>query len=146
MQADKIGARHGNGTSRLRIVMWLCIAFSVGGVLYAIFFGVAADGGRGGALAVALTFAMLFLDRRTPKDYLEMELPPDPAAEKIPTQDGMLKAYLAEFATGHKQTRNAFAAMLDWEDRQKWPLAISSVTGTLFWGFGEIIASYFGAG
>ncbi len=142
---DRGGAHQGSGTGRLWLVMWLCIASSVGGVFYAIFLGVAADGGRGGALAVAITFAMLFLDRRTSKDYLEMQLPPDPAAKNIPTNDTALKAHLAGLATNQNQTRNAFAAMVDWGNRQKWPLAISSVIGTVFWGFGDVIAGFFGA-
>lgn len=142
---DQGGAHQGSGTGRLWLVMWLCIAVSVGGVLYAVFLGVADDGGRGGALAVAVTFAMLFLDRRTSKDYLEMQLPPDPAAKNIPTQDEALKAHLADMATNQIQTRNAFAAMLDWGDCQKWPLAFSSVIGTVFWGFGDLIAGFLGA-
>ena len=142
---DRGGAHHGSGTGRLWLVLICCIAFSVGGVIYAVFLGVAADGGRGGALAVAITFAMLFLDRRTSKDYLEMPLPADTAEKDIPTDDKALKAHLAGLATNQNQTRNAFAAMLDWGNRQKWPLAISSVIGTVFWGFGDIIAGCFGA-
>ncbi len=115
-QAD---TQKGSGTGRLRLVMCLCIACSVGGVMYAVFLGVAADGGRGGALAVAITFAMLFLDRRTSKDYLEMQLPLDQAAKNIPIEDEAIKAHLAEMATNQTQTRNAFAAMLDWGDSQK---------------------------
>lgn len=134
-----------SGTGRLWLAVAACIALGAGGVLYAVIFGAASDGGRGGALAVAVTFAMLFLDRRTSRDYLEMTLPPDPAAKTIPTHDAALKTYLATLNTDQKQTRNAFAVLLDWEDHRKWPLAISSVIGTVFWGFGDYIAGALGA-
>ena len=130
-----------SGTGRLWLVMCLCVVLSVGGVMYAVVFGDACDGGRGGALAVALTFAMLFLDRRTPTAYLEMALP---AAVDAPTNDP-LKSYLGELKTAANQTRNAVAAVLDWAARQRWPLAISSVVGTVFWGFGDVFAGWFGA-
>ena len=54
-----------DGKGRLLLVMVASIALSLAGIAYAVFWGVAADGGRGGALAVALTFIMLFVGRGT---------------------------------------------------------------------------------
>lgn len=61
--ASQMGEDTGNrsGTAWLILVMAGSIALSVGGIVYAIRWGTAADGGRGGAIAVAVTFAMLFL-------------------------------------------------------------------------------------
>ena len=74
-------------------VMALCILMSVSWTLYAAFWGDPADGGRGGAVAVALTFAMLFLDRGTAKNLLEVEIAPKKSAT-APTEDETLAAYL----------------------------------------------------
>ena len=69
------GRRMSDGTGKLILAMIGSIALSAAGVVYAVFGGVAADGGRGGALAVALTFFMLFMGRGTPEAALEVEIP-----------------------------------------------------------------------
>ena len=93
------------------------------------------DGGRGGALAVALTFAMLFLGRGTPEAALETPIPPgrsgvDPVAN--------LELEVA-------RVRNALASLLDWQRQEKLYLTISSVVGTVAWGFGDVLARICGA-
>ena len=128
---------------RLWLVMTVCIAASIMGVIYAVCCGDASDGG--GAVAVAITFGMLFLDRGTAKDLIEMELPTGPQASQVPASDTELKDYLASLATEEIKDRNTLAAMLDWQDKQKLPLAISSVVGTFFWGFGDVVAQCLGA-
>src|SRR3546814_8334038 len=72
-----------DGTAKLRAAMIAAIAVSIGGIAYAVLFGVAADGGRGGAIAVALTFFMFFMGRGTAEDALEARLPEtgDPAVD-----------------------------------------------------------------
>ena len=137
---------------RLWVVMGACIFVSTAWVIHAAFWGSPADGGRGGAVAVALTFAMLFLDRGTAKDLLERTLPPRQAADAFPDADERLKAGLndlaqkqAELIRSQTTNRNALAALLDWQDVQKWPLAISSVVGTVFWGFGDCFAAWLSA-
>ena len=41
--------------------------------------------------------------------------------------------------------RNAVAAMLDWNRKEKLYLTVSSVVGTLAWGFGDSVAKCLGA-
>ena len=121
-----------DGTGKLRAAMLAAIALSVGGVVFAVLFGCASDGGRGGAIAVALTFFMLFMGRSTAEHALEAPLPK--------TGDNSLDAN-AELA----RIRGAVAAMLDWSNKEKFYLTISSVVGTLAWGFGDVVAKAFGA-
>ncbi len=142
---EKRKAPRNSAVGRLRIVSGLCILLGIAGVVYAVFWGAAADGSRGGALAVALTFFMLFLDRGTAKDLLEADLPASQQVGEIPCSDAELTTYLAKLATEDTKDRNALAAMLDWQDEQKVPLALSSVTGTIFWGFGDVFARWFSA-
>ena len=125
-------ARPSEGTGKLVITMIAAIAMSIGGIAYAVLWGVAADGGRGGAVAVALTFFILFMGRGTAEAALEAELPKaaDPAEET---------------ALDLARIRNAVAAMLDWSHKEKIYLTVSSVVGTLAWGFGDIIALWLGA-
>ncbi len=107
------------------------VGLSAAGVGYAVFFGVVADGGRGGALAVALTFAMLFLGRGTAEAALEVNFPRD---------DGDLDSGLEA-----ARVRNALASMFDWQTKEKRYLTIASVVGTLVWGFGDVLAALLGA-
>lgn len=139
------GGRMSDGTGKLLLVMIGSVALSAAGVVYAVCCGVAADGGRGGALAVALTFYMLFVGRGTPKSALEVEIPVTaPSVEEAPleapgSQDpDKLKMEVA-------RVRNAIASMLDWQGKEKVYLTISSVVGTITWGFGDIFAAWFGA-
>jgi hypothetical protein len=129
--SDRTG-RLPQGTTKLVLTMVAAILFSLGGVVFAVRWGSVADGGRGGAIAVALTFLMLFLGRGTAEAALEAKLPE-------PTEDG--KKALLEVA----KVRNAVAAMLDWSGSEKLYLTISSVVGTLFWGFGDVAARWLGA-
>jgi len=118
----------------LRIVLTLALIASAGGVLYAVFLGTAADGGRGGALAVAISFFALFAARATPEDVLETK---DAAGRRVvetgpPVQRiGLLKT--------------SVATMLDSQRLEKIYLTGSSVTGTLVWGFGDVLARWLGA-
>ncbi len=120
------------GTGKLIAVMLGSLALSAGGVVYAIGTGVATDGQRGGALAVALTFFMLFAGRGTPEEALETEPPANLAASERPA---------FEIA----RLRAALASMLDWQSQEKVYLTVSSVIGTLAWGFGDWVAAWFGA-
>ncbi len=130
---------------RLKSVMIICVAVSVAGVAYAVWQDEAAAGGRGGALAVALTFAMLFLDRDTAKDIIETDLSSAAKDDHIPVDDDNLRTYLSTMRTEQAKTRNALATILDWQNKQKWPLAVSSIFGTVCWGFGDLFAQWFGA-
>lgn len=119
-----------DGTGKLRLTMIAAILLSVAGIVYAVRWGTAVDGGRGGAVAVALTFFMLFMGRGTAEDALDAEFP-----ERTPPPPDLLL----------KRVRNAVASMLDWSRKEKTYLTVSSVTGTLVWGFGDWLARWLGA-
>ena len=59
--AEPAKARWTRGEILLCLTMIAAVTLSAGGIGYAVCCGVAADGGRGGALALALTFLMFFL-------------------------------------------------------------------------------------
>lgn len=94
-----------------------------GGFAYAVFVsGMAADAGRGGAVAVALSFWILFQDHGSAKRaFDDQDLDPETS------------------------TRNALGALIDVDETRKWPLTLTSVSGTLVWGFADIPARWFGA-
>lgn len=120
----------GDGTGRLWLAVGVGCLICVGFLVYAVCAGKASLGGRGGVLALALTFYMLFLDRKTETRYLERDLPP-----KTDDAIGKLEAH-------HTQTRNALVAVIDWADKHKLPLAVLSIVGTIFAGFGDLAAEY----
>jgi len=130
--SDVSEAKPSEGTTMLAVAMVAAVLLSVGGIAYAVTYGVAVDGGRGGAIAVALTFFILFVGRGTAEAALEAELP----KTGDPSEDAALE--LAKI-------RNSVAAMLDWSRKEKLYLTISSVVGTLTWGFGDLIAIQLGA-
>jgi hypothetical protein len=129
-----------NGVWRLALAMIASIALSVGGVVFAVRCGVAADGQRGGGLAVALTFFILFLGRGTAEAALG-EPNPDADSRSL-TPDAQL---LADIQFELKRLRNSLASMFDWSRHEKLYLLIASVIGTFFWTFGDLIAKAFGA-
>lgn len=55
--------------------LWTVVLLGTGacvlGVAYAVFLGVASDGGRGGAVAVALAFATLFTSAPAVRELIE---------------------------------------------------------------------------
>ena len=115
-----------------RIPRTLAIVLSGAGIAYAVWFGMAADGGRGGAIAVGLTFFILFMGRGTAEAALEAPLP----------QTGDALARLEQELA---RVRGALAASLDWSRKEKVYLTVSSVVGTLAWGFGDVVAKWLGA-
>jgi hypothetical protein len=106
----------------------------------------AADGGRGGALAVALSFAMLFLNRDLGTKIFKI-LTRKPTA---PTPDG--SDFLAGAKTAEEKTERLAVRVLAWEgklntdalgqSRQNKFLAVMSIVGTLAWGFGDMAACH----
>ncbi|WP_101339542.1 hypothetical protein [Cereibacter azotoformans] len=104
------------------------------GVAHAVFLGVASDGGRGGAVAVALAFAALFTSTPAVQELIEA---PDntghPAFDTLPParQIALLRTALAE--------------MQDRQARENHFLVFTSVLGTLVWAFGDVLASWLGA-
>lgn len=121
-------------STKLWVVLSFGIAISVAGIAYAIWFGSAVDGGRGGALAVAAAFYVLFTSTPTLEELIEA--PDDlgePGFEKL----------LPDAQISRLQT--AFSTMIDSQRRQNLFLAITSIFGTLVWAFGDIVATLMGA-
>lgn len=118
----------------LRIVLALAVVASLGGIAYAVIWGEAGDGGRGGAVAVALSFLALFAGRATPNRVLEIE-------------DGRGRKVVHHGSDQRKirLLRTAIAAMIDSQRLETTYLTGASVFGTLVWGFGDKIALWLGA-
>lgn len=135
--------------SRFQVVLALAVLLSLGGVLVATFATQnSGDGGRGGAIAVALSFLILFVSRdvgsRAYTIFTEeaAELAkhveklrgsaavPDENKPVIP--DGVLIGALsakADIEATILKVQNGY-------------LAFASVIGTLAWGFGDVAARY----
>lgn len=128
--------RRGFGTQRqvLCLVLVLSLAFSAGGIVYAIWCGSAPDGQRGGAVAVAISFLALFAARATPTEVLEVT----DARGRLVVEHGTPEQRIG-------LVRTAVAAMLDSQRLEKVYLTWSSVTGTVVWGFGDVVARCLGA-
>lgn len=119
---------------KLQGVLALGLLASVGGIAYAVTCGTAIDGQRGGAIAVALSFLALFAARNTPLDTLELK----DGSGALVLESGTAEARI-------NVLRTAIAAMLDSQRLEKRYLTLSSVTGTLVWGFGDLVAGALGA-
>lgn len=123
---------------KLQMVLALSLLASFGGVLFAVCWGVAADGGRGGAIAVALSFVALFAGRNTDQSVLELRKKPDQPAILDPGPH-------ASDPERFKALRSALAVHLDTSQSETGYLVAASVIGTLFWGFGDLLALALGA-
>jgi hypothetical protein len=118
--------------SRYISVAILSAALSVGGVIWAAHIRCPADGGRGGAVATALAFVVLFLR----PDYglwlfeqrREKTKPNLPEAERVGKELTLLVESLEINSKGQKNQNIA--------------LAVASGIGTIFWGFGDVFAKW----
>lgn len=145
-----------SSSMRLGITLAIVILVSLGGIAYAVWFGRASDGGRGGAIGCALTFLMFFIERPTSRSALQHHSPPKrgartPEANTDPLILGPprdLEECIAQFAELKVQTgriRGSVAAMLDSSSNQQVFLGIASVFATFIWGFGDLLAAALGA-
>lgn len=121
-----------------RMLLLLCMlasfAASFAGLVYAVGWGTACDGGRGGAVAVAIAFAALFTGRPLPQAYIEArDDSGKPKFDTLPADDRI------------GRLRSALAVLLDRQRQESFYLALASVSGTLIWGFGDMIAGQLGA-
>jgi hypothetical protein len=127
------------------------VLLSVAGVVYAVHWGEASDGGRGGALGCTLTFLIFFLTRSTPEQALQAPLlpgraeEPDVLALPAPADADEMGSQLQRLKQQTARLRAAVASMLDAAAREKLYLSIASVVSTLTWGFGDKLAGWFGA-
>lgn len=121
-------------STKLWTVVVLGVAASILGILYAIFCGTAADGGRGGAVAVAIAFGALFTGTPSAKELLEAK-----------DEDGKPKFDELSPEKQVPRLRTALADMLDGQRKQNSFLVWTSVIGTLVWAFGDVLAAALGA-
>ena len=112
-------------------VLVLSLTACAGGIAYAVCCGTAADGQRGGAIGVALSFMALFVARPVPAAVLEQE---DMRSENPNQQVKRINLL-----------RTALSAMLDIQRQEMGYLTASSVISTLIWGFGDLVAAALGA-
>lgn len=127
--------------TRLRIFALASIVASLAGIGYAVFLGTACDGGRGGAVAVALAFGALFTSRPLVDTYVEKaKASEDEGARQAPVED---RLRTLEGRTDNLQ--NALAILVDRQRLETLYLTLASVSGTLVWGFGDMIAERLGA-
>ena len=143
-----IAALRKNHTFWLQVVMWLSLTLSVLAVPIAIWLKDPSFGQRGGALGVALSFAILFLGKSTPKKSLmsktvtldELRPEKNPSASKdVDEKIADLQAQIDRLDEAEIGIRGALSSMLDWNDKEKIYLTYSSVISTLFWGFGDCV-------
>ena len=118
---------------RLLLCMAASVLASTAGVFFAVRWGAASDGGRGGAVAVAITFWAMFMSWPLPGEYVEA-----PDGSGRPTFDHLGEERITYL-------RNAVALMLDRQRLEALYLSISGVSGALVWGFGDVAAAWLGA-
>jgi hypothetical protein len=110
------------------------------------------DAGRGGAIAVALAFASLFVQRGSGVVTYKI------VAEDFPRLQSELQTILESFraapaakagASGIDAIKKRVDGIFDQiksnaasQTRQNWAIAASSIVGTLAWGFGDIMAQW----
>ena len=128
-----------DGTGWLMFTTLVALAACVAGIIYACTKGHAVDATRGGAVAIALTFVMLFLGRGTAEEVLTFS-----ATESDPAE-ATLQEQLNSTRRDGVAVRAALASLLDWHRKEKIYLTITSLAGTLTSGFGDCIARCFGA-
>jgi hypothetical protein len=132
--------RTSDGTGWLKLTTCVALAACVAGIVYACTKGHATDAARGGAVAIALTFVMLFMGRGTAEEALTSSSADasDPARS---TLDQQLKAVRNDGLA----VRAALVSLLDWHRKERIYLTITSLAGTLTSGFGDWIARCLGA-
>lgn len=133
------------------IVVLLAVAISLAWWLAAWLLERPADAGRGGALAVALAFLVLFMHRSQgdrifavlaeegPKLLASLEPAPESGGADNEARMRRLERRLADLV-------DAITATRGYEGRQasrlNLHLSVASVVGTLVWGFGDVVASW----
>ena len=134
--------------ARYGLVVSVSIVLSAGGILLAAH-GDPSDGGRGGALAVALAFFVLFIRRNYGArvyEALTVELPSLKGQIAKLRAGGDPSAANSEGVDALKRQVTAIVARLETEAKgqrgQNIVLAAASIIGTLAWGFGDVIAKW----
>lgn len=132
-------------------LVFVSATLSIGGVAYGVCIsGDPADGGRGGAVAVAVSFAVLFFSRSNGAELYKI------LVDEVPKVRAILDAIAGKTAGTPLEPMAAFSDRLDQltkrlnaltkrleidsgaQFKQNLFLTISSVIGTLTWGFGDL--------
>ncbi len=124
-------------------ILLLSVILSIGGVIVAIkVTHCDGDGGRGGAIADALALLVIFLDRSYASKFMTLiaKFQPDEETNHVPLDRKHVRAIAVNEI-------KRFAKLLDSDARrlrlQNAFLAIATFIGTLFWGFGDLIARHY---
>jgi hypothetical protein len=121
-------------------VVIFSVLLAAGWFLYALHSHSKDDAGRGGAVAIMISFVLLFLRRNLGERVYETILKSNPSlAEKISDLDnGVFVPFTSEESTwlfhGILGRINTEA---DEQKNQNFALFLSSVFGTFVWGFGD---------
>lgn len=133
-----------------RLVVLVSIVLSVGGIVIAACLTEPSDGGRGGAIAVAVAFFVLFVRRpygARVYQALTKDLPKlreeiknlregkDRASTSVPDKLDDLKRQVTSIVS-------RLDVEADGQRNQNIALAWASCIGTLAWGFGDMIAKW----
>ena len=139
-------------TERERYFVLTAVAcvLSIGAIPIAVWLtGNAADGGRGGALAVALSFGVLFLNRNFGSRIYQALTTTAPIVEALkelnaaePKRDTGKPPdqQITELAERIDALTTSITADSQGQIRQNKFLAVMSVVGTLAWGLGDLAA------
>lgn len=134
---------------RYVIFVIAAIALSAAGIVIAAFNSSPADGGRGGALAVAFSFLVLFVRRNYGARVYQAIIEDIPKLrEQINAlrENKQLESAHDDGLNELKRQITAIVSRLDTEASgqsvQNIALAVASVVGTIAWGFGDWIAQW----
>lgn len=119
--------------TKLWVVLILGLASSVLGLVYSFVVGDATHGGRGGAIAVLLSFLALFTSTPSVQELIEArDEDNNPGFDALDDSRKLLRL------------RTAISTMIDVQREQNIFLMITSGIGTIVWGFGDIFVRFLG--
>jgi hypothetical protein len=117
---------------RYVVIAALSLGISMVGVFWAVHRNCPAQGGRGGAIATVVAFAILFLRPDYGlRIYEERKSRISPNLPQIEQLNLELKALIAGLRINSSG-----------QAHQNRALVIASIIGTIFWGFGDVFATW----
>lgn len=134
---------------RYGAIILASIILSLGGIAIGAWWAKPEDGGRGGAVAVAMAFFILFVRRNygarvydaLTKDIpkLREQIASSRQGKKLEPETGDVDEIRGQLTT----LVSRLDTESDGQNRQNRALAWASCIGTLAWGFGDLLARYF---
>jgi hypothetical protein len=128
------------------IVLVVSIVCSVGGIWGCAFWWHPADGGRGGAIAVALSLVSLFINRPYGKQIFNF-LTQD--RKQFLEQVNTLRSHPSNISDNRSEAEILLEAHIimnnvdvSGQDKQNRFMAVSAGLGTLAWGFGDLVSAW----